>query len=119
MVTKKWCARKDQSLLFDLIKSGHTLCFFFSEKTIFLNACATCSELPSNIGSMVLSLMFTLSLLGKCHCMALTVISLFSPLLIFFRTKCLHWDLNFLALLQKAESECSKCCNVNFCLAQN
>ena len=44
MVTqKKRCARKEQSLLFDLFKPF--------DSPIFLHACAICSDLPSNIST--------------------------------------------------------------------
>ena len=48
------CTRRKQSMLFDLFKVFEqmeisTNRIFFSEKSaISLNACATCSELPSN-----------------------------------------------------------------------
>ena len=44
------CARKEQSLLLDLMRvfeSSHK-----SEKTFFLYTCATCSELPSNMNTV-------------------------------------------------------------------
>ena len=52
------CARKKQSLLFDLFKAmicsrAVTNRFFFLRKDLFiLRECATCSELPSNISTM-------------------------------------------------------------------
>ena len=50
------CARKEQSLLFDMfeafewIGSSHKSgVFFIKKKTFFVHVCATCSELPYNI----------------------------------------------------------------------
>ena len=51
---------QEQSLLFNLFKefdkidSSHKWEFFSSSKRpVFLNACATCFELPSNLSTMV------------------------------------------------------------------
>ena len=65
------CARWEYSLLFDLFKafdlfetlnyviqwfeSSHESDFFHPKRLIFLQACATCSELPSNISATVLN----------------------------------------------------------------
>ena len=38
---------------FDRIESSH-IRFFVFEKTNFIHACATCSELPPNISSMII-----------------------------------------------------------------
>ena len=54
------CARKDQSLLFDLYKVFDSIRtrawshfgFFSLKRPAFLHACATCSELPYNISAM-------------------------------------------------------------------
>ena len=63
------CARTEQSLLFSLIKafdqiqSSHTSDFFFSPKgNIHLHACATCSNLPSNIITMTMIMTMTISI---------------------------------------------------------
>ena len=56
MVALNWCARKKQSLLFDLFKafdwieSSHKT-LIFSDMTLHL--CATCPELPYNICTIV------------------------------------------------------------------
>ena len=61
MVTRYSCARKEQSLFIDLFKafdwivSSQKLDIYYPERLIFLHACATCSELPSNMNTKVLS----------------------------------------------------------------
>ena len=58
MVILNRFACKEQSLLFDLFKaidqieSSHKSEVFSLKRLIFLHACATCSELPSNISTM-------------------------------------------------------------------
>ena len=53
------CAPKEQFLLFDKFKafdnieSSHRLFFFSQKRHVFLYACATCSELISNVSTMV------------------------------------------------------------------
>ena len=60
MVTqKKRCARKEQTLLFDLYKSfdqfeSGTNRVFLPKRPIFHHACAAFNELPSNISTMVI-----------------------------------------------------------------
>ena len=52
------CTRKEKSLRYDLfkafdyIKISHKSDFFSPKRHIFLNTCATCSELPFNISTM-------------------------------------------------------------------
>ena len=64
------CARKEQSLLFDLlkafdyVKSGHKYVFFSPRMPMFLNPLEKCPEIPSNMSTMecsVLSLFGSLS----------------------------------------------------------
>ena len=43
---------------FDKIESGQKSDFFAPIRPIFLHACATCSELPSNISSMEVILFY-------------------------------------------------------------
>ena len=51
------CAGKEQSLFFNLLKafdlfqSSHKSDIFYLKRPIFLHACATCSELTSNISN--------------------------------------------------------------------
>ena len=51
----KRCARKAQYLLFDLFKAFDYIESSHKSGPIFLYACATCNELPSNISTMVLT----------------------------------------------------------------
>ena len=54
------CPSKEQSLLFEMFKtfdyfeSSHKSDFFPPIRPIFLHGCATHSELPSNISTMIL-----------------------------------------------------------------
>ena len=50
------CAHKELSLVFDLFKAYFSIeskSFFFSSEKTFFHSFATCSELPSNISTMV------------------------------------------------------------------
>ena len=56
MVTQKRCARKEQSLLSVYVyREQLQIGFLFSEKTYFPPCvCATCSDIPTNISTMLL-----------------------------------------------------------------
>ena len=45
----------DMFKAFDYIREQSQIGFFFSEKNYFLRACATCSELPFIISTMVVA----------------------------------------------------------------
>ena len=54
-VFRNRCARKEQALLFDLFKAFDEIgCIYNNSPTspTFLHACATCSEIPSDISTM-------------------------------------------------------------------
>ena len=42
----------DMFKAFDLIERRHELDYFFQKRLVFLHACATCSEIPTNISTM-------------------------------------------------------------------
>jgi len=54
-----------KSLLFDLFKAfdSDIFLYFSSKIPIMLHACATCSELPSNVSTMIYIIVFCLYLL--------------------------------------------------------
>ena len=58
MVTQNECAIKEPSLLFDLFKTFDQI-ESSHKSSIFLNACATFSEVPSNVSTMAYSFVET------------------------------------------------------------
>ena len=74
---RNWCARKVQSVLFDLIKAfdqSH-IRLFSPKRPILLNARATYYELPSNISTMGSCLVIQLRTLHACWYVAIVNIT--------------------------------------------